>query len=285
MFNRLFGKKSGDRIPHQAPGSVCRLIAAYLDCPCEVIPEGTEYGEVIRLFHASVAEGKARGFVPVLIAANEENLAESLYDNAGLADIPEGDVSDGNDFALDEARLRTLRDYRAHLIAAWQKDDAEKYLQTRIAECAEDGEFDLEEEWGGDEIFFEFVRDGITAPFNDDTQKSYELLLAKIPVSEPWQVAAWLPMGGWNECPAPEDMLAMVKRWYERYGAVICSVTFAELEFRVSNPPADMDDAYALAKEQYYFCQDRVEQYANEYSLKTLADNLTKSPYWYFWWD
>ena len=27
------------------------------------------------------------------------------------------------------------------------------------------------------------------------------LVLAEIPVSRPWEIFAWLPFGGWNECP------------------------------------------------------------------------------------
>lgn len=275
------------------PGGVSRLMAAYLDCPCEYIPEGTTGSEIERLFDAAEAEGKEQGYLPVLLATNEGNLADMFYDNAGIADILKDNVSyeggvvtvkDG--FALDEEHLQKLRDYRARLISAWSEADAEAFLRTRVEESTEfDDEYDIEEEWGGDEIFFEDIRKGITAPFDYDTKKSYELLLAKIPVSEPWQVAAWLPMGNWNECPAPQDMLAMAKRWYDRYGAVICCMTSDELEFQVSNPPTDADAAYALAKEQYYFCQDRVEQYAGDYNLKTFSNGLMKSPYWYFWWD
>jgi hypothetical protein len=282
----------GKEQPPSEPSAVSRAIAAYLDCPYEYIPQGAEYGEVVRRFDDAVAEGKTQGYVPVLIATNEVNLTEMFYDNADLSDFL--NRSSGyqdrrftleQDFALTEEEKSRLREFRDSLIAGLHDTDAEAFLKRRMAECAEDEESDLEEEWGGDEIYFEFIRDGIVAPFDDKTRKSHELLLVKIPVSEPWQVAAWLPMGGWNECPAPEELLAMARRWYDQYGAVICCMTFDELEFRVSHRPTDAEASYALAKEHYYFCQDRVEQYADEYNLRTLADNLTKSPYWYFWWD
>ena len=289
MWKRFFG---GGKQPPSEPGAVSRAIAAYLACPCEYIPKGTPAGRISALFDAAEKEGEKHGFLPVLIAANEVNLAEMLYDNAGLSDIlnrnsgyTDRKFTLREGFALTDEEKGRLRAYRDGLIAGLHDTDAEEFLQTRMAECAEDEDFDLEEEWGGDEIYFEFIRDGITAPFDDETQKSHELLLARIPVREPWQIAAWLPMGGWNECPAPGELLAMSKRWYDKYGAVICCMTSDELEFRVFHRPTDAEEAYALAKEHYYFCQDRVEQYADEYNLRTLADNLTKSPYWYFWWD
>ncbi len=33
------------------------------------------------------------------------------------------------------------------------------------------------------------------------TKKSMELILAKIPTEKPWEIFAWVPFGGWNECP------------------------------------------------------------------------------------
>lgn len=290
LLDKFFGGKDQST---PEPSAVCRVIAAYLDCPYEYIPQGAEHGELAELFDAAIEEGKEQGYYPVLIDTHESNLATSFYDNADLeqilsdnVDYEGGVVTVKQDFALDEETLQQLREYRAKLIAEWQESDAEEFLQERIEESTEfDEEFDIEEEWGGDEIAFEDIRQGVSIPFDFQTEASYEMLLAQIPAAEPWQIAAWLPMGSWNECPNPKDLLAMAKRWYDKYGAVICSISSDELEFRVSNPPTDFSEAYELAKEQYYFCQDRVEQYAREYNLKTLANGLTKSSHWYFWWD
>lgn len=45
-----------------------------------------------------------------------------------------------------------------------------------------------------------------------------ETILFEIPVDKPWKVIAWLPMGGWNECPAPEEMITVCRYWYENMG-------------------------------------------------------------------
>jgi hypothetical protein len=47
-----------------------------------------------------------------------------------------------------------------------------------------------------------------------------EIILAKIPTTKPWELAAWIPMGGFNDCPTPSEQVAVFKRWYDVYGAV-----------------------------------------------------------------
>ena len=292
LFEKFFGSQKQSAVK---PSVGCNLIAASLDCPYEYIPEGAKCETLSELFDAAVAEGREQGYYPVLIATREIDLAMTIYKHTGLWDIladvmerEDGMNTINPDFAFGEKELQTLREYRAKLIHAWKESDADDFLEERISQYIEnDDEFDLEKDWGGakEGILFDDTRRSISVPFSDTFKCGKELLLAKIPVSEPWQIAAWLPMGGWNECPAPKELLAMAKHWYEKYGAVICCVSSAALEFRVSNPPADFEQAYKLAKEQFYFCEDRVWQYAPKYNLRTLANGLTQSPYWYFWWD
>ena len=80
-------------------------------------------------------------------------------------------------------------------------------------------------------------------------------------------------------------MLAMAKRWYDAYGAVIGCVTSDEMEFLVKTLPRRRDEALALAKEYFAFCEDRLTQYGGHYNLATLTDGLLRSRCWYFWWD
>ena len=37
--------------------------------------------------------------------------------------------------------------------------------------------------------------------WNSDNNMTYPLILAKIPVKNPWEIFAYLPFGNWNECP------------------------------------------------------------------------------------
>jgi hypothetical protein len=107
--------------------------------------------------------------------------------------------------------------------------------------------------------------------------------LAKIPTPRNWEAPAYIGMGGWNACPDAAVLTAFAKRWHERYGAEVVSITHDVMEFTVTKPPTTKEAALELAKEQYVFCSDIVDQGVGDVS--TLAATLLNSNYWYFWWD
>jgi hypothetical protein len=107
--------------------------------------------------------------------------------------------------------------------------------------------------------------------------------ITKIPTPESWQVPAFLRLGGWNECPAPEAMVAISKYWHELYGAEIVCATGDVLEYTVSRPPATRESALQLAQEQFLFCGDLIHQGMG--NVTNLAAILLNGRYWYFWWD
>ena len=104
------------------------------------------------------------------------------------------------------------------------------------------------------------------------------LLLAEIPTDQPWQIPAWLPLGGVNECPDNEALLAVARYWQERYGAVIVAVSYDSLTF-LARPVVEIERAEELALEQFAFNYERVE------TIRALAANLRVSAVWDFWWD
>ena len=117
-----------------------------------------------------------------------------------------------------------------------------------------------------------------------DRNTTYETILAEIPTESPWEIFAWLPMGAWNDCPDTMELMSAAKYWYEEYGAVPCALSRDELEFRLEHPVEDKEEAARLAAEQYAFCPERVEDCEKRRSVGVLADSLTKSKIWYFWW-
>ena len=109
-----------------------------------------------------------------------------------------------------------------------------------------------------------------------------QVMLAKIPVQNPWEVFAWLPMGNWNCAPGPLEMMAVAKSWYERFGAVPAAVSGDEVEFYMDIPAGrgrTKAELEARAFEHYAFAPDTWESEVIDTSC------LKKCRYWYFWWD
>ena len=99
-------------------------------------------------------------------------------------------------------------------------------------------------------------------------------------MEHPWEVFAYLPFGNWNDCPDTPELMAVVKRWYERYGAVPAALSGDMLELLLPQP-VKAEEALALAREHLTFCPDVL----GEGTLGGLADSLRQSMAWFFWWD
>ncbi len=118
--------------------------------------------------------------------------------------------------------------------------------------------------------------DSYWAPTDD--QPNYLIL---VPVVEGWQVPAFLNYGLTNECPEPAVHVAMLRHWYEHYGAELVWMLGDSLYLRALRPPADLASARALAREQLVYCQS-IEEAS---TIESLAGMLHRATVWYFWWD
>ena len=231
----------------------------YLACPCRYFPPAKDARAVLDAYREARERGRREGFLPMLIAAEDEILLECLedreepaasYRQAVLAEP----VGDG------EAMLSALTERQRRI--------AEAYGAAWASEVV--GEMEGGESVGTFSGIFDFH--GNTIP----------LALAEIPVEHPWEIFAWLPFGGWNECPDTPELMAAAKYWYEKYGAVPAVMTHDVLEFDLPSP-VERKEAAALALEQYAFCPDIVDQGCE--TVGVLADTLSKSTKWFFWWD
>lgn len=110
-----------------------------------------------------------------------------------------------------------------------------------------------------------------------------EVLLALVPTPHPWEVPAWIQSGGWNACPHPEVHVRLMENWYVRYGAELVALTHDVIELAVKRPVTDLAEARELARLQYAYCPDIVDQGVQ--SIENLAQTLLGSTVWYFWWD
>ena len=110
-----------------------------------------------------------------------------------------------------------------------------------------------------------------------------EVAIALLPIEEGWQATAILPWGNYNENPGPALHTAVLRDWSRRYGAELVSMTGDVIEMAVSRPPTTDQEALALAREQFMYAPDIVQQGVGD--VETLAAALKDSRSWYFWWD
>jgi hypothetical protein len=69
-----------------------------------------------------------------------------------------------------------------------------------------------------------------------------------------------LRWGGWNDCPAAEYHLAAMRTWRDRYGAELIGMSSDTLNLRVATKPKTRQEALALARDQYVYCTDIIDQ-------------------------
>lgn len=254
----------------QEPTPVARALMRYLDCECRYFPPLADDDPITADYGYAARRGRKDGYVPVLIWA-DELLLKCLIMNS---DPDSGEAADGS---FD---LQKVKEYRERILSLPVKD-GKKLLQLpdEVKETVREYGIDWESiimgnMEGGEE------NNSFLSYWENGTNRTAPLILAMIPVKNPWEIFAYLPFGGWNECPGTEELMAAAKYWYEQYGAVPAAVTHDELEFAVP-APVPKERAAKLAQEQYCFCPDA----ADEGTIGSLADGLRRSGMWYFWWD
>jgi hypothetical protein len=107
--------------------------------------------------------------------------------------------------------------------------------------------------------------------------------LVILPTDDWTTIPAYLKWGNWNGCPAPEYHVAALRSWRDRFGAELIGLSHDVMNIRVKRRPETRDAALDLAREQYVYCSDIVDQGVE--TLSALAAVLMQSDWWYFWWD
>lgn len=220
--------------------------------------------KLLEAYKKAQDKGIKEGFTPVIICVNSI-LAEWFTE-----------IVDYGGKSIDE--------YRKEILEKAEAIDAKTWLSDKISEIRDmvndDGYYadiwNLNEIKGGEENHtFSAYKHYETGRVEDET------IIVYVPTQKPYEVFAWISFGSWNECPNPEEMIAVSRYWYEKYGAVPAVIKHDILELIVR--PLTIKEAKVVAEEHYVFCQDIVDQGYG--GLSVLADSLTKSTVWYFWWD
>lgn len=254
LFSKLFGNKE-QSMPQ--PNEEIQQITELVGCEWQYLKKTLNSDEVIELYKTEYKKGEKNGYTPVILVPNG-HLLEMIDCNY--------EDNDG------------VENYRAKVLNA-DISNGEAILKQRFEANMEM----FDEDFGDEDIYGEYS-DGIkpTSCFLS-TEKAEELILVKIPATEPWKVFAWIPFGGWNECPDTEDMMAVCKYWYEKYKAVPAVISSDELQMYVPDPINSREETLRVAEEHYAFCNDTVDQGTG--TIKALASSILNSSVWYFWWD
>lgn len=240
---------------------MAKSMVEQLKYPCKVFAAKTPYNEIMNAYQEALERGKKEGFTPVLVPVDDV-----LDDFFGILD------DDG--YSIEE----TLRA---------EKRTGKEILDARFAEYSGQNEEDFDMDM--DEFIGEYddepdVMSEYSSLFHYSTGEVLETILLEVPTTKPWEVVVYVPFGGWNECPPPEEMMAICKYWYEEYGAVPVTITHDVLEMSVP-APVGQEKALEVAKEHYAFTPDRVDQGTRTGTLSEVAASVAVSDVWFFWWD
>ncbi len=105
--------------------------------------------------------------------------------------------------------------------------------------------------------------------------------LVRVPTANPWEIAAWLPFCGWNECPSADDMVKICRHWYESYGAAPAFITGDIMMFRLDKPISDKQTARDISHQHAAFCSEFLWMAG----LDSQTADIMTSKIWTFWWD
>jgi len=114
-------------------------------------------------------------------------------------------------------------------------------------------------------------------------ERDKRAVIGLIRASNSVQVLQVLRFRDWKAFPSVHEHVTVHDYWNLRYGSEIVCLSSEVLELQVKRRPANREAALALAKEQYLYCSDIVEQGTG--TIQGLAAGLMVSDAWLFWWD
>lgn len=128
------------------------------------------------------------------------------------------------------------------------------------------------------------ITEGVWIMGKDKSKRRWDFSYEKcvfvlIPVNEPWEVLAWIPIGGFNNCPECLHQIAVAKGLYDLFGAVPLYIGGSGLEYYLSRPLINRADVEKTAYIVTAFDQDLYEDFWGA------ASSIRGKHDWLFWWD
>lgn len=271
-----------------------KIMKSFLNCDCKYYPLNSEDNDIICGYLESLQRSKEGDFIPIIVDISNNLLnavimnavIDSDDDSESIMDLGIREDTNVEDFfkngTIDFETSEVIERYRKNMIS---KDfsNGKELLDEMIDNNREYfGGYELER----DELE---VEDDPTADmddldFEEQIEKQGEILIAEIPVKNPWEIFAYIPFGGWNDCPGNEDIMAISKYWFEKYGAIPFAISHNTLEYIVEKP-VDDEDKIRFTEEFYAFCPDSVDKYMESFNIDKLAKKIYKNKLWSFQWN
>lgn len=271
-----------------------KIMKSFLNCDCKYYPLKSEDNDIICGYLESLQRSKEGDFIPIIVDISNNLLnavimnavIDSDDDSESIMDLGIREDTNVEDFfkngTIDFETSEVIERYRKNMIS---KDfsNGKELLDEMIDNNREYfGGYELER----DELE---VEDDPTADmddldFEEQIEKQGEILIAEIPVKNPWEIFAYIPFGGWNDCPGNEDIMAISKYWFEKYGAIPFAISHNTLEYIVEKP-VDDEDKIRFTEEFYAFCPDSVDKYMESFNIDKLAKKIYKNKLWNFQWN
>jgi hypothetical protein len=231
------------------------------------------------LYLKLVKEGEEKGFCPVLVerdimyyvSPQQYGFTDSKEDYPKITKRIINRVQD-NCFSVWMGRII----YNYYMDCAKDDDDVKEILKTlnppddiqylkKFEEPIEEKDFSLGKDEGYEPYDFDF---------------DYEnYVFALVPTFKPWEVLAWIPIGGFNWCPDALHQTALAKELYECFGARIMHISFNTLVYYVPDTLLDMESVRRASRILIAADDDVYEDY------EVAADRILGSHKWVLWWD
>lgn len=288
-------------MPEPTMSETYRHFTRLFPYPHEHIPMGTAATDAMARYDELAKLGRAEGFVPFFL-----NLNDTVLESMVIAVSLEHDIIDDVETLTPEqvsaytrAVLQRYRTARGGASAEEYGSAAIAQQLHRVTDDGEDANADGPDEFDLNALVDEFMSSDFLPdeePEDDAPilsallryelldEEQGEMLLLQIPTDDPADIPAYLPFGGWNDCPNAETQLAFTHYWREKYGAIPAALDGADcLEFLVERPVADPLEAKKVAVEQFAFCSNLPFQVFEDF--EQLTEFIHQSRQWYFWWD
>ncbi|HBG5342823.1 TPA: DUF4253 domain-containing protein [Clostridioides difficile] len=224
----------------------------------ECVPVNNEI-DIDVLFEKMREDGKEKEYTPIIV----------IDEKVGL-------LRENIDMIVKE--YASLENYRDYCLKKYNEIDVNKFFEFRKHQISDL----LKELMNLEDTFYDYKH--FRPVMNIDIFQDYnKVYIAKIPTVKPYEVFAYISIGGFNDCPSDEEHIAIAKYWYEKYGIFPIAIGCDTVQYSAKNLTKDSKKFDDLCIELVLYCDDIIVQ--GYETLKALKDVLQHSAIWLFWWD